>query len=123
MEIKPSYIWDSKYFLNPLESLSFMPQNTILVTADVTSLDTNIQNEEGIESVLRYMKLHVNTLPLGALNPHAIEILLEIILKNTNLSFMDRHFLQLVGKAWEPKSPYHTLTFSWVAAKKPSGKP
>ena len=100
-----------------------MPKNTILLTADVTSLDTNIPNEEGIEYVLRYMKLHVNTLPLGALSPYAIEILLETILKNTSLSFMDRNFLQLVGKAWEPKSPYHTLTFLWVATKKPCGKP
>ena len=45
------------------------------------------------------MKLHVNTLPLGAPRPHTTGILLETILKNNNLSFMDRHFLQLVSTA------------------------
>ena len=31
--------------------------------------------------------------------PHTIKILLETILKNNNLSLIDRHFLQLVGAA------------------------
>ena len=43
------------------------------------------------------MKLHANTLSPGAPSPHAIGILLETILENNNLSFMDKNFLQLVG--------------------------
>ena len=111
VEILPSYIRDSKHFLQLLESLPPLPENAILVTADVTSLYTNIPHEEGIESVLHYMKLHANTLPPGAPSPHTIGVLLETILKNNNLSFMDRHFLQLVGTAMGTKAapPYANL--------------
>ena len=111
LEILPSYIRDSKHFLQLLESLPPLPENAILVTADVTSLYTNIPHEEGIESVLHYMKLHANTLPPGAPSPHTIGVLLETILKNNNLSFMDRHFLQLVGTAMGTKAapPYANL--------------
>ena len=63
-----------------------------------------------MESVLHYIKLHANTLPLGTPSPHTIGVLLEAILSN-NLSFMDRHFLQLVGTAMGTKAipPYANL--------------
>ena len=111
VEILPSYIQDSKHFLQLLESLPPLPENAILVTADVTSLYTNIPHEEGIESVLHYMKLQANTLPPGAPSPHTIGILLETILKNSNLSFMDKHFLQPVGTAMGTRAatPYTNL--------------
>ena len=56
VEIFSSYIRHSKHFLQFLESLPLLPENVVLVTADVTSLYTNIPHEEGIESVLHYMK-------------------------------------------------------------------
>ena len=57
------------------------------------------------------MKLQANTLPPGAPSPHTIGILLETILKNNNLSFMDKHFLQLVSTAMGTKAtpPYANL--------------
>lgn len=111
METLPSYIRDSKHFLQHLESLPSLPENAVLVIADVTSLYTNIPHEEGIESVLHYMKLHPDVLPQGTPSPHRIGILLETILKNYNLSFMDKHFLQLVGIAMGTKAapPYPNL--------------
>ena len=107
----PSYIRDSKHFLQLLESLPPLPEDAILVTADFKSLYTNIPHEEGIESVLHYMKLHANTLPPGTPSPHTIGVLFETILKNNNLSFMDRHFVQLVGTAMGTKAapPYANL--------------
>ena len=58
------------------------------------------------------MKLHANVLLPGAPSPITIEILLETILKNSNLSFMDRHFLQLVGTAMQIKAtPLYTNLF------------
>ena len=111
VEILSSYVRDSKHFPQLLESLSPLPENAILLTADVTSLYTNITHEEGIESVLHYMKLHANTLPPGAPSPHTIGVLLKTILKNNNLSFMDRSFLQLVDTAMGTKAspPYANL--------------
>ena len=73
-------------------------------TADVTSLYTKIPHEEDIKSVLHYMKLHANTLPPGAPSFHTIGVLLETILKNNNLSFIDKHFLQLVSTAIATKA-------------------
>ena len=57
------------------------------------------------------MKLHANTLPSDALSPHTIRVFLETILKNNNLSSMDRHFLQLAGTAMVTKAtpPYANL--------------
>ena len=111
METLTSYIQGSKQFLQLLESLPLLPENAILVTADITSLYTNIPHEEGIEPVQHYMKFHANTLPPDALSPSMIGILLEIILKNDNLSFMDKHFLQLVATAMGARAapPYANL--------------
>ena len=57
------------------------------------------------------MKLHANTLPPGTSSPNTIRILLETILKYNSLSFMGRHFLQLVGTATgtKPALPYANL--------------
>ena len=106
-----SYIRDSKHFLQLLESLPPLPESAILVTADVTSLCTNITHEEGIDSVLHYMRLHADAQPPGALSPHKIGILLETILKYNRPSFMDKHFLQLMGTAMGTKAapPYANL--------------
>ena len=104
MEILPPYIRDSKHFLQLLESFPPLPENAILVTADVPALYRNIPPDEGIEFVLHYLKLHANILPPGTPSPHTIGVLLETILKNNNLSFMDRHFLQLVGTAMGTKA-------------------
>ena len=115
LEILPSYIQDSKHFLQLLESLPPLPENAILVTAVVTSLYTNIPHEEDTESVLHYLKLHADTLPPGAPSPCTIGVLLETILKNNNLSFMDRHFFQLAGRAMGTKAapPYANLFMDW----------
>ena len=51
----PSYIRDTKHFLNLIEQLPPLPPNALLVTADVTSLYTNIPHKEGIEVVLHFM--------------------------------------------------------------------
>ena len=57
------------------------------------------------------MKLHANILPPGTPSPYRIGVLLETILKNNNLSFIDRHFIQLVGTAMLTKAapPYANL--------------
>lgn len=99
----PSYIKDTKHFLEHLNSLPPLPPNAILVTADVTSLYTNIPHEEGIEAVLHYMRIHKNIIPSPSPSPHTIAVLIDTILKNNNLSFLDLHFLQVVGTAMGTK--------------------
>ena len=111
MEILPSYLQESKRYIQVLDSDPPLPENTILVCATVTSFYTNIPHEEGIESVLFYMRIHANTLPLGSPTPDIIAILLEIILKNNHLSFLDRNVLKPVETATGTRAtpPYTKL--------------
>ena len=51
-EILPSYIQGSEHFLQLFESLPPLFKNTIVETADVTPLYTNMPHEEGLESVV-----------------------------------------------------------------------
>ena len=46
-EIK-SHIKDTTDFINKIEAIKNLPEDTILVTMDVKSLFTNIPNSEGI---------------------------------------------------------------------------
>ncbi len=48
-----SYIKDTNQFLLKLQSLKKLPSNTILVTLDVSSLYTNIDQEEGAEACFK----------------------------------------------------------------------
>ena len=42
----PSYIKDTTHFLHKLQQLAPIPSNAILLTLDVSSLDTNIQHNK-----------------------------------------------------------------------------
>ena len=44
----PSYIKDTTHFLNKLDSISTLPNDSLLVTLDVSSLYTNIPHTEAI---------------------------------------------------------------------------
>ena len=46
----PSYIQDTSDFLRKLQDLPALPDNTLLVTLDVSSLYTNIPHTEGIDA-------------------------------------------------------------------------
>ena len=96
-----------------LESLTHLPENAILVSANVTLLYTNIPHEQGIQSIANYMKLHVDALLPIVPSPHIIRILLETILRNSNLASMGRHFLQLVVSPYlSPFMGYHKRSIS-----------
>ena len=52
----PSYIKDTAHFLNKLNSISTLPNDTLLVILDVSSLYTNIPHTEGIQAA----RLHLD---------------------------------------------------------------
>ena len=54
-EIK-SHIKDTTDFINKIETITDLPENTILVTMDVKSLFTNIPNTEGINAVAKALE-------------------------------------------------------------------
>ena len=59
----PSHIKDTKHFFNLTEKLPPLPSNALLVTADVTSLYTNIPHEDGIEALIHRHLLPTNSPP------------------------------------------------------------
>ena len=94
----PSYIKDTTHFLNTIFQIPTpLPPNTILVTIDVTSLYTNIPNNEGIEAAIQAL----STLPPDTPRPPlpCFTNLLNFILKQNYFLFNNQHYLQTQGTA------------------------
>ena len=91
----PSYIKDTTHFLLQLQNLGPLPENSILVTLDVSSLYTNIPHKEGEEACRHFL----NTRPLKSIPTERICDLIRMILGMNNFSFNGQHFLQTHGTA------------------------
>ena len=105
-----SYIKDTTHFLNMLNQLGTLPPNSILTTLDVSSLYTNIPNEEGMNATAialdnsRGNNQHPS-------NTHLL-FLLNKVLKCNNFDFDGKHFLQVGGTAMGTKvAPSYANTF------------
>ena len=107
----PSHIKDTKHFLNLIEKLPPLPPNALLVTADVTSLYTNIPHEEGIAAVIHFMEEYKHLLPTNCPPPHIVRIILDFILKHSTFKFMDTHIHQILGTSMGTRMapPYANL--------------
>ena len=93
----PSHIKDTKHFLNLIEKLPPLPPNALLVTADVTSLYTNIPHEDGIAAVIHFMEKYKHQLPTNCPPPHIVRVILDFILKHSTFKFMNTHIHQVRG--------------------------
>jgi hypothetical protein len=92
---------DTTDFINKIESLDLVPENTILATVDVTSLYTNIPNQEGTIAC----KSALQTTRLSGDIPSTDNIvkLLEYVLTKNNFDFNAKHYLQVGGTAMGTK--------------------
>lgn len=96
-----SYLKDTTDFINFIEKTK-VSQNTILVSMDVTSLYTNIPQEEGITTVCNaYEKFHNYKPPIPS---HYLKDMLGLILKENSFQFMENNFLQTFGTAMGTKT-------------------
>ena len=78
-----------------------MGKRTFLVTMDVTSLYTNILQEEGITTVCNaYENFHKNNPPIPT---NYIKEMLRLILKENSFQFYGNNYLQIHGKAMGTK--------------------
>ena len=84
----PSYIKDTTDFINKTKDLD-LPDDSILVTMDVSALYTNIPNDEGIEAVKNSLKESTSTSLLNV-----ITTFLTLILTLNNFIFNGIHYLQ-----------------------------
>ena len=95
-----SYIKDSGHFLNILNEMK-LNGDIILCTLDVTSLYTNIPNDEGIAAVRRSLSSSRDYMQ----NPtnESICDLLHLVLSCNNFQFDNKHYLQIGGTAMGTK--------------------
>ena len=111
-----SYIKDSGHFLNILSDLK-LTSDTILCTLDVTSLYTNIPNDEGITAVRRSLSMTRDFMH----NPtnNSICDLLHLVLSCNNFQFDNKHYLQTGGTAMGTKlaPSFANIFMSWFEDK------
>ena len=80
-----------------------IPNNAILVTADVVSLYTNIPHEEGINTFMETLSQNKKLLPPETPPLPTIRILLEFLLHNNCFQFLDEYYQQILGTAMGSK--------------------
>ena len=89
-----SYLKDSTDFINFIEKTR-IPENAILVSMDVTSLYTNIPQEEGIETVCEaYESYYEGESPIPT---QYLKRALELILQENSFEFTGKNYLQTPG--------------------------
>ena len=76
-----------------------IPENTTLVTMDVTSLYTNIPHDDGIAACRKIWEQRTDQEPLT----ECLEEMLTLVLKNNNFTFDGNHYLQINGTAMGTK--------------------
>ena len=91
-----SYLKDTTDFINFIEKTK-VEENTVLVSMDVTSLYTNIPQEEGLTTVCNaYETCYKNNPPIPT---RFIREMLQLILKENSFQFNGKHHLQTHGTA------------------------
>ena len=101
MKEQQSYIKDTTQFINFIEGTK-VPQNATLVSMDVTSLYTNIPQEEGITTICRvYDTFYTATPPIPT---HYLREMLRLILQENSFQFNGKDFLQTYGSAMGTKT-------------------
>ena len=99
-KVQKSYLKDTTQFINFIEERK-VPNNAILVSMDVTSLYTNIPQEEGTNTVCKaYEAFYKNDTPIPT---NSLRGLLRLILQENSFQFNGRNYLQTHGTAMGTK--------------------
>ena len=107
-ETLPSYLKDTTDFLLKLQSLRSIPDNTLLVTLDVSSLYTNIPHSEGIEACREAL----NSRDIQQPPTEDLTELINQILTMNNIVLGDQHYLQVHGTAMGTRmAPFYANIF------------
>ena len=92
----PSYIHDTPDFLRRLEDVKDqIPTTAIIGTIDVSSLYTNIPQEEGIQACSSALVQSKQSSPPIS----DLATLMRLVLTKNNFSFLGKHYLQIHGTA------------------------
>ena len=90
-----SYIRDTQDFIKKIKDLGPIPEGAILCTLDVSSLYTNIPNNEGILAVAEKLRNDPTKTPIASF----ILDLLKLVLHSMSFTFNGDHYLQTGGTA------------------------
>ena len=95
-----SYLKDTTDFINFIETTE-LPEETFLVSLDVTSLYTNIPQQEGINTICRaYENFYGDKKPIPT---HSLREILGLILQENSFEFNGLNYLQTHGTAMGTK--------------------
>ena len=95
----PSNLQDTTDYLTKMKSLNPLPENTLLASMDVTSLYTNIPQNEGIAACEEVWNTRHHQNP----PTECLVKLLTLVLKNNNFVFNGEHYLQINGTSMGTK--------------------
>uniref|UniRef100_A0A8C3H6A6 Reverse transcriptase domain-containing protein n=1 Tax=Chrysemys picta bellii TaxID=8478 RepID=A0A8C3H6A6_CHRPI len=87
----PSYLRDTTDFLRKLQSISDLPENTILAIMDVEALYTNIPHKNGLQAIR-------NSIP-NNVTANLVAELCDFVLTHNYFTFGDNIYLQVRGRA------------------------
>ena len=99
-----SYIRDSQHFLENIKTIGSVPENAILVTADVVGLYPNIPHQAGLKALKEALeKRDIKKIPTEDLVKMA-----EFVLNNNIFEFNSKPYQQKSGAATGTKftAPY-----------------
>ena len=91
----PSYIKDSNDFIKKILHIGKVPTESILVTLDVSSLYTNIDNIEGLKAMKEKLEERCVTNPTAT----TLCLLMKLILSLNNFIFNGQNYQQIKGTA------------------------
>ena len=93
--LQPSYVKDTFDFVNKIKQVTDLPEDTLLVTCDVESMYTNINNDDGIAAVQFFFNKYPNP-------DRPSDLLLKILklcLASNDFLFHGNFWLQISGTA------------------------
>ena len=97
-----SYINDTNDFLRKLKNVGTLPEGAILCTVDGVGLYLHIPHDEGLQAVREALGLstdeHSDRFESTGLKQDIVDFT-ELILKNNNFEFDDKHYVQKLGTA------------------------
>ena len=110
-----SYIRDSQHFLEKIKTIGSVPENAILVTADVVGLYPNIPHQAGLKTLKKALERR----DIKKITTEDLVRMAEFVLNNNIFEFTSRAYQQKSGTAIGTKfaPPYACIYMDEVEQK------
>ena len=105
-----SYVKDSGDFIRKLKNIDHIPQDTIMVTADVAGLYPSIPHDAGLEALRKLLDNREN----NKISIDDLTKMIEFVLKTAVLDLMERSRNKFWGLPLVPNLRLHTVVYSWT---------